>query len=69
MKKTGRSYNLQPCLLEQELEHDEIYEDNWDEKENERLPYLKNDMLSTAFSSARYAKGMEELTGFGMKNS
>ena len=26
-------------------------------------------MLSTAFSYARYAKGMEGLTGFGMKNS
>ena len=25
-------------------------------------------MLSTAFSYARYSKGMEELTGFGMKN-
>ena len=26
-------------------------------------------MLSTAFSYARYSEGMEELTGFGMKNS
>ena len=26
-------------------------------------------MLSTAFSYARYSKGVEELTGFGMKNS
>ena len=26
-------------------------------------------MLTTAFSYARYAKGFEELTGFGMKNS
>ena len=26
-------------------------------------------MLSTAFSSAWFSKGMEELTGFGMKNS
>ena len=25
-------------------------------------------MLSTAFSYARYSKGMEKLTGFGMKN-
>ena len=60
---------MQPCLLKQELEHDEINEDNWGEKENEGLPYLKNDLLSTAFSSAKYAKGMGELTGFGMKNS
>ena len=52
-----------------ELEHDEIYEDTWEDKENECLPYLKNDVLSTAFSYGRYAKGMEKLTGFGMKNS
>ena len=69
LKKIGRNYILQPCLLKQELKHDEIYEDNWEEKENEWLPYLRNDVLSTAFSFARYAKGMEELTGFGMKNS
>ena len=68
-KKIGKSYKLQSCLLKQELEHNEIYEDNWEEKENEWLPYLKNDVLSTAFSYARYAKGMEGLTGFGMKNS
>ena len=33
------------------------------------LPHLKNDVLSTAFCYARYSKGMEELTGVGMKNS
>ena len=38
-------------------------------KENEWLPHLKNDVLSTAFSYARYGKGMEELIGFGMKKS
>ena len=68
LKNIGRSYKLQPCLLKQEVEHDEIFEDTWEEKENEWLPYLKNDVLSTAFSYARYSKGMEELTGFGMKN-
>ena len=31
--------------------------------------HLKNDVLSTSFSFTRYSKGMEELTGFGMKNS
>ena len=69
LKNIGKKYKLQPCLLKQELEHDEIFEDNWEEKENEWLPYLKNDVLSTAFSYARYSKGMEELTRFGMKNS
>ena len=69
LKNIGKSYKLQICLLKQELEHDEIFEDNWEEKENEWLPYLKNDVLSTAFSYARNSKGMEELTAFGMKNS
>ena len=68
LKNIGRSYKLQENLLKQELEHDEFFEDNWEEKENEWLPYLKNDVLSTAFSDARYSKGMDELTGFGMKN-
>ena len=69
LRKIGESYKLQKSLLKKELEHDEIYEDTWEEKENEWLPYVKNDVLSTAFSYARYTMGMEELTEFGMKNS
>ena len=69
LKRMGISYKKQSCLLKQELEHDEFYDETWEDKENERLLYIKNDVLSTAFSDARYAKGMEELTGFGMKNS
>ena len=69
LKKIGESYKLQESLLKNELEHDEIYEDTWEAKENEWLPYVKNDVLSTAFCYARYTMGMEELTEFGMKNS
>ena len=69
LKNIGKSYKLQSCLHKQQLKHDEIYEDNWEEKENESLPCLKNDVLSTAFSYARYTTAMEEVTGFGMKNS
>ena len=61
-KNIAKRYKLQPCLLKQDLENDEIHEDNWEEKENEWLPYLKNDVLSTAFLYARYSKGMEGLT-------
>ena len=53
LKSIGESYKLQSCLLKQELEHDEIY-DTWEDKENEWLPYLKNDVFSTAFFYARY---------------
>ena len=69
MERIGKSYKLQTCLLKQELEHEEIYEDSWEAKENEWLPYVKNDVLSTAFCCARYTMGMEELTNFGLKNS
>ena len=69
MRKIGESYKLQENLLKNELEHDKIYEDTWEEKENEWLPYVKNDVLSTAFCYARYTMGMEELSEFGMKNS
>ena len=69
VKKIGENYKLQPSLLKQELEHDEIFEDTWEARENEWLTYVKKDVLSTAFCYARYTMGMEELTGFGMKNS
>ena len=69
LKVIGNIYKLQRILLKQQKDHDEIYEDTREEKETEWLAYLKNDVLSTAFSYARYSEGMEELTGFGMKNS
>ena len=68
-KKLGENYKLQKSLLKKGLEDDELYEDAWEARKNEWLPYVKNDVLSTAFCSARYTMGMEELTGFGMKNS
>ena len=69
LRKIGESYKLQESLLKKELEHDEIYEDTWEAREHEWLPYVKNDVLSTAFCYVRYTMGMEELTEFGMKNS
>ena len=69
LKKIGESYKLQESLLKKELEHDEIYEDTWEERENEWLPYVKNHVLSTAFCYARYTVGIEELSGFGIKNT
>ena len=62
LRKIGISYKLQENLLKKEIEHDDIYEDTWEAKENEWLPYVKNDVLSIAFCYARYTMGMEELT-------
>ena len=63
-KKIGTSYKLQPNLLKQEMEHDEI----WEASEHDWLPYAKNDVISTAFYYARYTLGLEEVTNFVMKN-
>ena len=51
------------------MEHDESYEDTGGTREHYWLPYVKNDVLSTAFCFARCTMGMEDLNGFGMKNS
>ena len=50
------------------MDLDEIYEDTWEDKEKEWLPCVKNYVLSTVFCYARYARGLEELTRFGLKN-
>ena len=68
LKRIGINYKLQSSLLKQERDQDEIYEDTWEDEEHEWLLYFKNDVLSAAFSYARYSKGLEEMTGFGMKN-
>ena len=65
-KKIGENYKLPESLLKKELGHDEIYEDTWEARENEWLPYVKNDVLSTVFCYAKYTTGMEKITGFGM---
>ena len=51
------------------MNHDGIYENNWRDKKDEWLPYVKNDVLCTAYSYARYCGSMVELTGFSMKDS
>ena len=51
------------------MEHDESYEDTWEEKENEWSHYVQNDVLSFAFCYARYTMGMEELNIFDKKKS
>ena len=67
--KTGISYDLQHSILKQEMENDEIYEDRWETRENEWSPYVKDDVLSTAFFCARYTMSVAESTNFGTKNS
>ena len=37
-------------------------------KKSEWRDYVKNDVIFTAFSFARYTKAMQEITEFGMKD-
>ena len=49
------------------MDHDEIDVNIYKDKINEWWPYVKNDVLCTAFSYARYIKAIEEITRFSMK--
>ena len=49
------------------MNHKEVNCKIYKVKKDEWLDYVKNDILCTAFSHARYTKPMEEITGFGMK--
>ena len=55
-------------MLKTKMDHDEIDGNNYKDKINEWLPYVKSDVLCTAFSYARYIKAMEEVTEFSMKD-
>ena len=68
LKKLGETFKLQKELLKTEMNHDEVDGINYEDEINEWLPYVKNDVLCTAFSYARYIKAMEEITGFSMKD-
>ena len=50
------------------MDHDEVDYSIYKDKKDEWLPYVKNDVLCTAFSYARYCKTMQEITGFPMKD-
>ena len=68
LKKLGKTFELPKELLKTEMNHDEITADNYKDKKDIWLPYVKNDVLCTAYSYARYIKSMEEITGFSMKD-
>ena len=50
------------------MDHDGVDGINYNDKKDEWLPYVKNDVLCTAYSYARYIKATEEITGFSMKD-
>ena len=68
LKKLGKNFKLQKEFLKTEMNHDEITGDNYKDKKDILVDHVKNDVLSTALSYARYTKAMEEITGFGLKD-
>ena len=68
LKKLGKTFKLPKELLKTEMNHDEIDANNYKDKKDIWLPFVKNDVLCTAYSYARNIKAMEEITGFSMKD-
>ena len=68
LKKLGKTSKLQKELLKTEMKHDEVDGYNYKDKKDERLDYVKNDALCTAFSYARYREVLDEITGFSMND-
>ena len=68
LKKLGKTLKLQKELLKTEMNHDEITGDNYMDKTDEWVDYVKKDVLCTAFTYARYSKAREKHTGFSMKD-
>ena len=68
LKKLGKTFKLPKELLKTEMHHDDIDGDNYKDKKDIWLPYVKNDVLCAAYSYARYIEAMKEITGFSMKD-
>ena len=68
LKKLGKTFELPKELLKTEMDHNDIDVSNYKDKKDIWLPYVKNDVLCTAYSYARYIKAMEEITKFSMKD-
>ena len=68
LKKLGKTFELPKELLETEINHDDIDANNYKDKKDIWLPYVRNDVLCTAYCYARCSKAMEEITKFSMKD-
>ena len=69
LENLGKFFNLQKELLKTEMNHDENDYNNSTDKKDEWLDFVKQDVLCTVFSYARYCEAMEEIAGFSKKDS
>ena len=51
------------------MNHDDIVGINYKDKTDEWLDEVKQEVFCTVFSSYRYCKAMDEITGFSIKDS
>ena len=58
LRKSGKTFKLPKELLKTEMNHDDIVGDNYKDKKDIWIPYVKNDVLCTAYCYARYCKAM-----------
>ena len=68
LKKLGKTFELPKELLKIEIDHNDIDGNNYKDKKDIWLPYVKNDVLCTGYCYARYNNAMKEITGFSMKD-
>ena len=68
LKKLGETFKLPKAILKTEMSHDDVDGDNYKDKKDIWLPYIKIDVLSTSYCYARYCVAMEKITGFSLKD-
>ena len=69
LKKSGKTFKLKNELLKTEIDQDEVDGENYKDKKDEWLDYVKQDVLCTTFRYAIYCTAMEESTRFSLKDS
>ena len=54
LKRSEKTFKLKKQLLKTEMDHDEVDYNNYKDKKDEWLPYVKNTVLCISFPYARY---------------
>ena len=68
-KKLGKTFKLPKSFLKTERDQNDIDGDNYKDKKDIWLPYVKMDLLSTSYCDARYCGAMKKISVFLMKDS
>ena len=67
MWKWSKTFGLQQVFSKKEVDNEEKYERTWNDFKYERVPNIKNDVLSWFSLYARYTMNMAKRTGIEMK--